>query len=282
MVAFVALCAHPAVARQMTIGDVKQEAKCAVAGVQGNVTVNCPSGVPRSTVRLLNKQFAARLKDREARIAELTGEVNEWKDRFDKLTARLEMPGMDEELRRQADKLLRAGKLEEAGQILDKILESGEEELEQLARVHFDRASLFELQSEPLWALPHYEKALSYRPNNPDYAEAYGQILCAEHDYQKAEPLLTQAVGAYSDMAKTNPQAYLPDVGRALNNLGNLYRDTQRLTESADAYSEALQIGRTLAKASPQIYLPAAGSDEIALSSWSDESSPTSVGSRAL
>ena len=41
-----------------------------------------------------------------------------------------------------------------------------------------------------------------------------------------------------------------------LNNLGALYRDTQRLKESADAYAEALQIRRDLAKANPQAYLP--------------------------
>ena len=41
-----------------------------------------------------------------------------------------------------------------------------------------------------------------------------------------------------------------------LNNLGDLYGDTQRLKESDDAYTEALQIRRGLAKANPQAYLP--------------------------
>ena len=41
-----------------------------------------------------------------------------------------------------------------------------------------------------------------------------------------------------------------------LNNLGALYRDTQRLKESADAYAEALQIRRDPAKTNPQAYLP--------------------------
>ena len=58
------------------------------------------------------------------------------------------------------------------------------------------------------------------------------------------------------DLAKANPQAYLPDVTATLNNLGNLYSNTQRLKEAADAYSEALQTQRNLAKDNPQAYLP--------------------------
>jgi cytochrome c-type biogenesis protein CcmH/NrfG len=45
-------------------------------------------------------------------------------------------------------------------------------------------------------------------------------------------------------------------VTATLNNLGNLYSNTQRLKEAADAYSEALQTQRNLAKDNPQAYLP--------------------------
>ena len=41
-----------------------------------------------------------------------------------------------------------------------------------------------------------------------------------------------------------------------LNNLGNLYRATQRLSESEQAYQEALTTYRQLVQANPQAYLP--------------------------
>ncbi len=41
-----------------------------------------------------------------------------------------------------------------------------------------------------------------------------------------------------------------------LNNLGNLYGDTQRLKESEQAFQEALQIRRELAKSNPTAYQP--------------------------
>jgi len=41
-----------------------------------------------------------------------------------------------------------------------------------------------------------------------------------------------------------------------LNNLANLYSDTQRLDESEELYKEALEIHRRLAKGNPQAYEP--------------------------
>jgi hypothetical protein len=45
-----------------------------------------------------------------------------------------------------------------------------------------------------------------------------------EQAYQEAPTIRRQ-------LAQANPQAYLPDVAMTLNNLGNLYRATQRLSE---------------------------------------------------
>jgi Tat protein secretion system quality control protein TatD with DNase activity len=111
ILALVTLFAYQVVAQQLTVGSVNQDATCAVAGVQGNVTVTCGAGVPPSTVALLNKQFAAQLKERDLRIADLSKEINEWKDRFDKLIERLGEPGIDEKLRHEAEESLKAGKL---------------------------------------------------------------------------------------------------------------------------------------------------------------------------
>jgi hypothetical protein len=40
-------------------------------------------------------------------------------------------------------------------------------------------------------------------------------------------------------LAKTNPEAYLPDVAATLNNLANLYRATQRKKEAEECCREA-------------------------------------------
>ncbi len=48
----------------------------------------------------------------------------------------------------------------------------------------------------------------------------------------------------------------LPDVAGTLNNLGNLYRDRQRMKEAETAYQEGLSTYRELAQANPEVYLP--------------------------
>ena len=57
-------------------------------------------------------------------------------------------------------------------------------------------------------------------------------------------------------MAATNPQAYEPDLAMSYNNLGILYHDTQRFTDSEQMYNSALEIYKRLAGANPQAYEP--------------------------
>ena len=242
-------------AQQMSIGTITQKGTCVVAGVQGNVTINCP-GLDPSVVRILNEQFKAQLKDRDLRIDEITKDANDWKDKYLGLLKRLEDASVSDGLTRKAEELLKAGKLDEAGHVLDQVLASGEKQVDQIAKNHFDRATLYELQFQPLQALLHYEKAYSYRATNPDYGQAYANLLYEQRNFIKAEPIYKDVLEIRREQAKANPAAYLPDVATTLNNLGVLYRNTQRLKESADAYTEALQIRRELAKANPAAYLP--------------------------
>ena len=242
-------------AQQMSTGSVAQTATCAVAAVTGNVTLNCP-GLDPAVVRILNEQFKARLKDRDLRVEQLTREANDWKDKFVALTTRLADAGVNDGQRRKAEDLLKAGKFEEAGRVLDEVLAGGEKEIDEVAKSQFERATLYELQFQPLQALPHYEKAYNYRSKNPNYGRAYADLLYRQRDFVKAESVYQEVLQAYRELAKANPQAYLQDVAGTLNNLGILYRATQRLEESRDAYTEALQAYRELAKANPQAYLP--------------------------
>jgi tetratricopeptide (TPR) repeat protein len=242
-------------AQQMSIGSVAQTGTCTVAGVTGNVTINCP-GVNPSILKILNQQFNARLKDRDARIDQITKEANEWKDRFLDLSTRLADAGVNDGLQRKADELLKAGELDEAGKVLDGVIAGEEKKVNELAENQFNRASLYELEFKPLQALPLYEKAYRYRPNNSRYGEAYANLLYSERDFGKAEAIYKCVLEIRRELAKGNSAACLPYVAVTLNNLGALYSETQRLKEAEDAYTEALQIRRELAKKNPAAYRP--------------------------
>ena len=60
----------------------------------------------------------------------------------------------------------------------------------------------------------------------------------------------------FESLTVANPQAYEPDLARTRNNLGNLYRDTQRYGESEEMYLSAVEIYQRLSVANPQVYEP--------------------------
>jgi tetratricopeptide (TPR) repeat protein len=107
-----------------------------------------------------------------------------------------------------------------------------------------------------LEALPHYAKAYHYRPENIEYAFGYALALQEQNDHAASELVYRQLLPRLRDLAAANPAAYLPDLANTLNNLGILYRATQRLADAEQAYTEARDIGRKLAAANPAAYLP--------------------------
>ncbi|WP_410067706.1 tetratricopeptide repeat protein, partial [Barnesiella intestinihominis] len=60
----------------------------------------------------------------------------------------------------------------------------------------------------------------------------------------------------YQRLTIANPQVYELDLARAQNNLGNLYRDTQRYKESEEMYLSVLTVYQRLTIANPQVYEP--------------------------
>jgi hypothetical protein len=55
-------------------------------------------------------------------------------------------------------------------------------------------------------------------------------------------------------LVKTNPDTYLSEMAMTLNSLGLLYSDNNAHTKAQNAYEEALEIYRTLAKTNPEAY----------------------------
>ena len=223
----------------------------AVGLTGGNVTINCQGVDPKALVRL-NELLDKKDLELQAKIRD----AEEWTQKYRDLHQRLTEEGRDDALAQQAKKLLEEGKLEEAGAIIDRLLMSGERLVEQVAADHFKRAEVYALQFQPPKALPHYEKAYRYRPDNNEYALQYAYVLQQQNSYAQAQPVYQSVLRTYRQLAETNPAAYLPAVARTLNNLGILYRDTQRLQESEQVYLEALRTYRQLAETNPAAYLP--------------------------
>ena len=65
-----------------------------------------------------------------------------------------------------------------------------------------------------------------------------------------------EAVDTYRKLAKARPDAYLPDLARALNNLGSDLSSLGRPEDAMLATQEAVDTYRKLAKARPDAYLP--------------------------
>ena len=221
----------------------------AIANVVGNVTVNCIGVDPRALKRL-NERLSAMKLDRDKAVQA----ADEWTSRYKELETQLSQAGDDSALSHQAEEYLHEGELEKAGAILDQILGGEEKQIDRTAANHYNRALVFELQFQPLDALPHLAKAYGYRPEEVKYGLGYSRVLLEQNDFSRAEPVLLATLDRVRTLAKTDPAAYQPDVAATLNNLAVLYGDTQRLKEAEAAYQEALDIGRQLSKANPAAY----------------------------
>ena len=259
----------------------------AVAAIEDRASIVCDGVGPKALARLNTL-----LNERDLQLHEKVAEAEAWARSYRELNGRLELdiPAAG------AAQLLKEGKLEDAGAVLDQLIGSDEIDIDRLAGHHYDRAQIYALQLDPLLALPHYASAYNDRPEVLLYALGYAQSLHrnSRHEeagqiYQRAlqlarkqakldatatilnnlgnlytetqrlneaESPFLEALDIYRHLAQTNPADYLPDVATTLSSLGNLYGDTQRLQEGADAFREALAIRRQLAKTKPARYLP--------------------------
>ncbi|MGC2235267.1 MAG: tetratricopeptide repeat protein [Pyrinomonadaceae bacterium] len=77
-----------------------------------------------------------------------------------------------------------------------------------------------------------------------------------QNEYEKAPNEYEEALKIYRNLAKNNPQAFLPDVAMTLNNLAILHRNQNEYEKASNEYEEALGIRRNLAKNNPQAFLP--------------------------
>src|SRR5205823_6218617 len=116
--------------------------------------------------------------------------------------------------------------------------------------------------------LNHYDKAKSAygrslelaRRNQDDgeIAMTLNNLAMLDGDQNRpgaARKGFEEALKIYRNLAKNNPDSYLPDVARTVNNLATLNRAQNRVEEARKGYEETLKIYRQLAQRTPDTYL---------------------------
>jgi len=215
----------------------------------------------------------------EARALKAEGESEEWKRKY--LDAAKDDPPLEA--------LLETGDLDEAALKTEEQLKRHDQEKVKtyikLGRIHelrFDWAKALDAYQrawklEPSWdngfryaylaqkqnrhkdAITAYEGARSLSDDTYSAATTLNNLAnlySATQRMRDAELAYGEALSIRRQLAKQNPEAYLPDVAMTLNNLAILYSDTQRMRDAELAYGEALATYRQLAEQNPEAYLP--------------------------
>ena len=99
-------------------------------------------------------------------------------------------------------------------------------------------------------------KLLADKLNTHDDTFAYAYFCSEQNDLKNAETYYEKVLEICHRLASNNPKAYEPDVAMTLNNLANLYSNTQWFPEAEEMYKQALEIRQRLAKDNPKVYEP--------------------------
>src|SRR6266850_3141250 len=158
------------------------------------------------------------LDKKNVELAEKVREVEDWTRKYRELSQRLEEQPAEDELSKQAGNALKEGKLSRAETLLRELLAKEEMQVDRTARNHFNLAELYELRFQPLLALPEYQKAYQYRPQEFSYAQAYAVLLYEQNRHSEAEPVYLAALMKARNLSRDSV-SYLPNVALTLNNL---------------------------------------------------------------
>lgn len=180
-------------------------------------------------------------------------EAQDWRKKYEEVLSKWTGVQGDEEAK-MALAALQAGDLDRAGKILDQILSAQDSITEKPAPNHFNRGRVFELEFKRREALEQYDAAYRYAPKNLEYSHTYAVLLQKQNQFRKAARVYEDNLELLRELAQKNPDAYEPDVAMTLNNLGNLYSDTQRFADAEKAYLEALGFYKKFAEKNPTVY----------------------------
>jgi hypothetical protein len=127
------------------------------------------------------------------------------------------------------------------------------EDLAQDCKNYFDR---FKMSNQHDSAAYYIELRAGLDTMNVVWQSGAGFYYYEQNQYKKSEIYLDRALAICHRLVQDNPQAYEPYMANTLNNLANLYRDTQRFSEGEEMFKEALAIRSRLAEANPRAYEP--------------------------
>jgi tetratricopeptide (TPR) repeat protein len=128
--------------------------------------------------------------------------------------------------------------------------------------VNFAFAYFNQLLNRRAVAAKAYERCLEVARQNGDEAAVamtlnnLGNLHREQNRMDDARQALEEALKIRRQLARRNPETYLPDVATTLINLGNLHSDQNRMEVARQAYEEALKIRRELARKNPETHLP--------------------------
>lgn len=199
--------------------------------------------------RALEEGRIAREQEQAARaqVESLTAELQKLKQQ---VTGRVSEPGQA-----ALSNLLASGDLEGALRVKTQQVEAQRGTVGTLAQDLFELGAIHELRFDWPMALEAFREAWTLN-RDPGYGFKYAYLAQQQNHFQEAAGAYENVLTLYRELAKADPEPYLPSVAMTLNNLGNLYRATQRRKEAEEAYREALSTRRELANANPDAFLP--------------------------
>lgn len=101
-----------------------------------------------------------------------------------------------------------------------------------------------------------YERLIEAAPTAENHFR-YARLLHSLNRFDKARQYYEEALKMYRELANKNPEKYLPDVAKTLNNLGVLLANVGELKQAQTCFEEILQISQKLAKKNPEKHLSA-------------------------
>lgn len=111
----------------------------------------------------------------------------------------------------------------------------------------------------------HFERALEMRESQPGEGSLWDRagtlnnlanLDRMQNRLDEAQMHNEAALKIYRQLAKQNPEVYLPYLAVTLNNLGAVHRLQNRLDEARTNYEESLDLNRELAQKNPSKYDP--------------------------
>ena len=119
------------------------------------------------------------------------------------------------------------------------------------------RVAIPALKNQGEWEeVGKYLKRIAEKTKTPEDISEYAYFCAQQHNYMEGVAYYEKALEIYRRLSAVNPSAYEPDVAGTLNNLANLYQNTQRYSDAEEMYKEALEIRRRLSAVNPSAYEP--------------------------